>query len=180
MKYYVILNDVRLGPLDLAEARRLPLTPDTPVWAEGMADWAPASQVGDFADMFAGRPFGGNTPPSFGSQTQGSPFANPQTAFSPGYAPGMSNSGAMPPRPDNYLAWSIIVTLLCCLPLGIVAIIKSAAVNPAYDRGAYEEAYRASTSAKNWIITSAVIGVVVSAAYTILVMCSSIFNGALS
>ena len=31
--------------------------------------------------------------------------------------------------PDNKLVWSILVTLFCCLPFGIVAIIKSAEVN---------------------------------------------------
>jgi hypothetical protein len=39
----------------------------------------------------------------------------------PGYPP-------QPPAgqaPNNYLVWSILVTLFCCLPLGIVAIIKS-------------------------------------------------------
>lgn len=31
--------------------------------------------------------------------------------------------------PDNNLVWAILSTVLCCLPLGIVAIIKSTQVN---------------------------------------------------
>ena len=41
--------------------------------------------------------------------------------------------GAAPP--DNKLVWSILVTIFCCLPFGIVAIIKSAEVNSKWAAG---------------------------------------------
>ncbi len=33
------------------------------------------------------------------------------------------------PPPDNNLVWAILVTVFCCLPLGIVSIVKSSQVN---------------------------------------------------
>ena len=54
------------------------------------------------------------------------------------------------PRPDNYLVWAILATLFCCLPFGIVAIVKSSKVNSLYDQGLVDEAYRTSAEAKNW------------------------------
>ena len=32
-------------------------------------------------------------------------------------------------KPDNNLVWAILATVLCCLPFGIVAIIKSTQVD---------------------------------------------------
>ena len=41
----------------------------------------------------------------------------------PGYPPQQPPAGQ---APDNYLVWSILVTLFCCLPFGIVAIARFA------------------------------------------------------
>lgn len=32
-------------------------------------------------------------------------------------------------KPDNNLVWGILVTILCCLPFGIVSIIKASSVD---------------------------------------------------
>ncbi len=77
--------------------------------------------------------------------------------------------GARPPKPDSYLVWAILVTILCCLPLGVVSIVQAVTVNNRYDAGDYEGAKRASRSAKNWTIWSAIIGVVGGIIYCICV-----------
>ena len=46
------------------------------------------------------------------------------------------------PRVENYLVFSILVTLLCCLPLGIAAIIKSSQVDKELAIGNYEELWQ--------------------------------------
>jgi len=70
--------------------------------------------------------------------------------------------------PNNYLVLSILVTLFCCLPLGIVAIVKSASVNGLWAQGQYAEAQAAAASAKKFTIWSAVAGIVVFVIYGIL------------
>lgn len=32
------------------------------------------------------------------------------------------------PKPDSNLVWGILTTILCCLPLGIVSIVKASKV----------------------------------------------------
>lgn len=59
---------------------------------------------------------------------------------------------SVPPCPPTYLALSIIVTVLCCLPFGIVGIIKSSNVSKEYAAGNYAEAKDASKQAKTWSI----------------------------
>lgn len=65
------------------------------------------------------------------------------------------------PLPDNYLVWSIAVTLLCCLPTGIVAIVYSSKVNSLHRNGQYQEAKDAANSAKSWIWGSVALGIAI-------------------
>jgi interferon-induced transmembrane protein len=83
----------------------------------------------------------------------------------PGYPPQQPAGQA----PNNYLVWSILVTLFCCIPFGIVAIVKSSQVNGLWAQGRYAEAQASADSAKKWVIWSAVIGIVVGIIYGILI-----------
>lgn len=60
----------------------------------------------------------------------------------------------------NYLWQSIVVTVLCCLPLGIPAIIFAAKVNGLVAAGQNEEAQAASAKAKMWCWLSFALGLV--------------------
>lgn len=51
---------------------------------------------------------------------------------------------------SNYLVQAILVTLFCCLPLGIVAIVFAAQVNGKLAAGDYYGAVEASNKAKMW------------------------------
>ncbi|WP_339701214.1 CD225/dispanin family protein [uncultured Marixanthomonas sp.] len=62
-----------------------------------------------------------------------------------------------PQKPDNHLVWAILCTVLCCLPLGIVSIIKSTKVNELYEQGDYAGAQKSADEAKKWAIWGAVI-----------------------
>jgi hypothetical protein len=55
-----------------------------------------------------------------------------------------------PPRPKNWLVESILVTIFCCLPFGIVGIVNSSAVNSKYDAGDYAGALYSSQQAGKW------------------------------
>ena len=66
-----------------------------------------------------------------------------------------------------YLVLSIICTLCCCLPFGIVGIVYAAKINSSMAAGNYEEAKMTAKSAKIWIIASAVVGLIVEVIYII-------------
>ena len=67
--------------------------------------------------------------------------------------------------PKNYLVWSILVTLFCCLPFGIVAIVKSSQVNGLWAQGRFAEAQASADSAKKWVTWAVVVGLIVNVIY---------------
>ena len=72
--------------------------------------------------------------------------------------------------PDNNLVWAIICTVLCCLPLGIVAIIKSTKVKELWMSGDHAGAQKAADDAKKYSIWGMVIGGVLVLLYVIFVV----------
>jgi len=73
--------------------------------------------------------------------------------------------------------WAILTTLFCCLPLGIVSIVKSAQVSGLWAQGNYAEAQRSADSAKKWAWWSAILGIVVFVVYGILIAAGAINVG---
>ena len=69
------------------------------------------------------------------------------------------------PKPSNNLVLAIITTACCCLPLGIVAIVKASKVNSYYLAGQYELAEQASKDAKKWSIIGIISGIVINIIY---------------
>jgi hypothetical protein len=72
-----------------------------------------------------------------------------------------------------------LTTLFCCLPLGIVSIVKASQVSGLWAQGRYQEAQRASDEAKKWAMWSAIAGVVVGVAYLLIFVIggAASFNG---
>lgn len=66
----------------------------------------------------------------------------------------------IPVRPKNWLVESILVTILCCLPFGIVGIVNAAKVNSLYDQGKYDESIRISANAKRWTMFGLIAGII--------------------
>lgn len=66
--------------------------------------------------------------------------------------------------------WAILVTVLCCLPLGIVSIIKSTQVSGLWGQGRYAEAQKAADDAKRFAIWGAVAGAVFGIIYLIFTL----------
>ena len=65
----------------------------------------------------------------------------------------------------NHLVWSILATLFCCLPLGIVSIVYAAQVDGKRAAGDLPGAHQASHNAKMWAIYSAIVGPILIIAY---------------
>lgn len=69
------------------------------------------------------------------------------------------------PAIENYLIPAVLVTLCCCLPGGIVAIVYAAQVNSKAVAGDIAGAMEASRKAKMWTWISAGAGIVISLIY---------------
>lgn len=71
-------------------------------------------------------------------------------------------------KPDNFLVWAIVSTVICCLPLGIVAIVYANKVDTLWYAERYEEAEEALRKAKLWTYISAGAGVAGTILFTII------------
>ena len=143
MKYYMHIGGQQVGPYEENELPSHGLTASTMVWREGMPDWVAASQVPELSHLL---------PP-----IQQPPSYQPQPSYGP-----QQPYGVQPPMPDTYMVWAVLVTVFCCLPFGIVSIVKASQVSSLYSQGRYQEAVAASEAAKKWAIWSAIAGVVIS------------------
>jgi hypothetical protein len=70
----------------------------------------------------------------------------------------------------NYLVFSILTTVLCCLPTGIPAIIYSAQVNGKLQAGDIAGAQAASRNAKMWCWISFGLGLAFSFMYGLVMV----------
>jgi hypothetical protein len=94
-------------------------------------------------------------PPPSSSYGSGGPGSGGPGSGGPGY-------GAPAASIPNYLWQSIVVTLCCCLPLGVVAIIFAAQVNSKLAAGDIAGAQDASRKAKMFCLIAVGLGLVIN------------------
>lgn len=71
-------------------------------------------------------------------------------------------------QPSNYLWLGILVTLLCCMPFGIVSIVYASKVDSCFAAGNIEEAFRYSSKAKAWALWGIGLSLVLFLIYIII------------
>lgn len=81
-----------------------------------------------------------------------------------------TRSESLPPK--NYLVESILATIFCCLPFGIIGIINAARVENAFYSGDETEAERLSGQALKWVKIAFFTGI---AAVVIYLACLVLF-----
>ncbi|MCM1451965.1 MAG: CD225/dispanin family protein [Clostridium sp.] len=96
-----------------------------------------------------------------GYQQPGWQQPRPQNWSEPWRAP-IGPDGMPMPCPPTYLVWSILLTVLCCNPVGIVAIIYGFSVRSKFYSGDVEGAQRASNATQWWLAISIVTGLIMS------------------
>ncbi|KGN34360.1 membrane protein [Knoellia sinensis KCTC 19936] len=108
-------------------------------------------------------PGGGSTPPpppSGGGYDGGAYGAPPPSAGGYGGVP------AGPPPPNNLVL--AIVSLLCCWPLGIPAVVFAAQVNGKWNGGDQAGALESAAKAKKFAIIALVLGIIGTLIYIAL------------
>lgn len=157
MQWYYAKDGSQHGPV--AEAELLEMIRDGSVrasdlvWKDGMPEWKPVAQLPPLATAAISTPppAAPDSPPPMG----GSPY-QPPVSSTPSYA------GAPQPDIPTYLWQSIVVTVLCCLPFGIAAIIYAAKVDGLKRAGDWAGARSASDLAKKWCWWSFALGLAVN------------------
>lgn len=166
-----------MGPYPLEQLLSYGLTPDSLVWCNGMPGWQKAIEVPEVAALFAPQQPQYQAPqPQYQQPAPQPQYQAPQPQYQqpayqqPAYQQPQYGYSNLPPRPDSNMVWAILSTILCCLPLGIVAIIKASSVNGLYDRGDYAGAEAAAKSAKTWALWGAGIALIGTILYILLVV----------
>lgn len=143
MKVWIHINGVQEGPYELHELPLDRMTALTPVWHEGLPSWLPASQVPLVAEQMAGAGRQEQAQQQFQQQ-----FASPAAAH---------QSQAEPEKaPASYLVWSILMTVLCCNPIGIVPIITGVVTRSRYSNRDYAGSKRMSEATAWWVMITIV------------------------
>lgn len=147
MQWYYSQGGVQRGPVTqeqlvamVADGR---LGAHELVWREGMSQWQVFTQVDELrASGVAG------APPL--------PTTHPLNPYSAPFNPG---SPYLPPGTvPTYLWQAIVVTLFCCMPFGIAAIVFASKVDGLLARGDLAGAQNASKSARTWCWVSLGLG----------------------
>lgn len=138
MQWYYSKNGTQLGPVAEGELRAKLATGEISqtdlAWREGMGDWLPVAKIPELST---------SSPGSLREPVQASPYRTPvvgQASDAPGVI--------IP----SYLWQSIVVTIFCCPPFGIPAIVYAAKVDTLRATGDIQGAMSASSTAKMWCL----------------------------
>ncbi|MFK7850841.1 MAG: CD225/dispanin family protein [Akkermansiaceae bacterium] len=158
MSWFYSKNGTQMGPVSTEELSSKAASGEVLntelIWKEGMPDWKPLSEVPEFAAIVVS-PQAAMSSPGAGNV----PITQP-----PAYT-----SSQLPPNIPNYLWQSIVATVLCCMPFGVVAIVFAAKVDGLVARGDIAGAQSASQSAKTWVMVAVGCWVVFAILYAVLI-----------
>lgn len=79
-----------------------------------------------------------------------------------------------PVCPENHLVKAVLVTIFCCWPIGIPAIVNAAEVSSAFLAGNYELAEEKSKAAEKWCGYCITAGVIFYALYLVIVIIAAV------
>ena len=161
----------------LPEEKVQPTEPTQPEDVEGSYQNDPYKSVNQEQNTSYGEP----NNYEYGQQNQNYEQQNQNyTQQNQGYYQ-QNNFNGMPQKPVNwvpYLILSIISTLCCCLPFGVVGIVFSAKINSAMLAGNLEEAQNNAKMARIWIIVSFAIGLLTWLIYMVLIVTGAVSGSA--
>lgn len=184
-EFYIVIGGVPAGPYrGLVEVFRHNISPDTPVWYDGLSDWTPALLADHTRQIFTpSSPFYNAHPEALqimqGRMAGADPDTLPTLVDDPEVpepetpvirtSPTTPTSSASPTasatpgdsspeKPNAYLTLAIVVTIVCFFPTGLMAVYYASRVNSMIKKGNIEYARSASETAQWWIAATIVLG----------------------
>jgi hypothetical protein len=155
--WYYAQNNQQMGPIPeeemKAKLRGGILVGSTLAWKEGMSDWKPVSEIPELSTVLL------SAVPPLSRDLSATPTADPPSMPNNPYSPPVSDMAGIvtPQMPTGesingggILGFAIAVTVLCCVPFGIVGIVYAAQVNTKQSVGDYLGAREAANKAMLW------------------------------
>ena len=177
MQYWINQEGVQAGPVTREELEKMNITPNTYVWRSGLADWKKIGDLPELADLFTANASHAVPPELPGAEaTEAAKTAETAAeAYEPQTEENYANSQMkqngsvahqqfaaenMPECPPTNLVWAVLSIVLCCVPVGIAALVLSLKVTSSYRNGDYAKAQRMSEWSAWLSIASIVLGLV--------------------
>lgn len=184
-KYYAMIDGERKGPFTLEELPEAGVRPSTYIWTKGMADWQKAEENADVCRLFRNHLYDKMHPAE-----QPSVAAAPEEGQSddrwkikpdepkgplPSRFDGFLQQAGEDPLPTleeiesrqdktmppvSMIGYAWLVTIFCCLPTGIVALVFAYRTKSAWSAGKKDLAFEYSRKAKMWTGISLCLGII--------------------
>lgn len=158
MKVWIHIDGAQEGPYELENLPWDRMDANTPVWYEGLPDWMAASQAPATAYMVSVKHGAKSESDSFhqSSDVQNAKWQQQQRYQY--YQPSAQAQGQESGRkcPPTFFVWSILLTVLCCNPVGIIPIITGSSTLSRFRNGNYRGARRMSETTEWWIMITIV------------------------
>ena len=159
IQYWINQDGEQSGPLTIDQLQTMPLNENTYVWSAGFDDWKPIGQVPELAQLATATDEPAvQIPPIEPEPVTGQPIESAVVGQ------------PYPPCPPTNMVWAIISTILCCIPLGIVAIIYSNKVSKKYYEGDIAAAHHYSEVSAWWCIGAIVGGIILQPIVSLIQM----------
>ncbi|QZE15208.1 CD225/dispanin family protein [Halosquirtibacter laminarini] len=139
--YFIIIDGEKVGPIAYDQLIASGLSHDTLVHHSELDDWTLARELPELQELLQ------ELPPQMPKEAKSDE----------------TQKREVPRKPKTFLVESILVTICCCQPLAIVAIVYASSIESLYNRGDYEKANKYSKLAKTIII----VGMLISLLYII-------------
>lgn len=170
-KYWIIENGKPIGPFTSSELKvRRDFTSKLPVWYSGLPDWTTVGELPELSvllpeeevsqpqeqveeETLDSQQVKTEQPENFGSGNGWIPRQQPEQ-------PKVSLVIEKNKQPPTYVGWNILMTICCCLPLGLIGLIYGSTVNRRWISGDTEGAQKASDIAAWCLILSIVLSLV--------------------
>lgn len=181
--FYLDAQNNQHGPIPPEKFADNSVTPTTLVWCKDMPDWMPANSQPELREWFNAHPAQQPEAPqqqNYGQQQSYGQQQNYRQSFGGAQQQtyggaqqqyyNAPNNGSFVPSPPSYMALAVFTTICCCLPFGIVAIIKANEVSHYYALGQYDAALLASADAKKWSVVALICGLIAAPFCSLLAM----------
>ena len=166
--YFFIDNSEKTqGPVLLSYFQAHGISPNTFVWYEGLPDWVKADTVPQLRHFLKENGVESMEEHHYASELgykYSAAHCTPPACKDNHTAPSKSE------MPKTWLFESILVTLFCCLPLGIGGIINASRVHTLWSNMRYAEALDASNRAKQWTKWGLLIAVIAWLIYVLIAL----------
>lgn len=164
-KYWIIVEGQPQGPFTGQELKkRRDFAAGLPVWNQNYTDWTTAGEVEELALLLAeveaeeAAAIAEEDPQPVGGYVEQN-VEGANRSFTGWVNPAKKDSRDEN-KPLSYVGWNILMTICCCLPIGIIGIIYGSMVNPKWMMGDEKGAQKASNAAAWCLILSIVLGLI--------------------